>query len=62
MIKTLENTLFVSGKSERPQQKSPLKMTKNVFYFVLKAFFVLKMFKFLSRHSGHVGKAASLER
>ena len=39
MIKTLENTIFVSKKSERPQQKSPLKMTKNVFYFVLKAFF-----------------------
>ena len=46
MIKTPENTIFVSKKSERPQQKSPLKMTKNVFYFVLKAFFVLKMFTF----------------
>ena len=62
MIKTPENTMFASKKSERPQQKSPLKMTKNVFYFVLKAFFVLKMFTFFSRHSGHVGKAAWLER
>ena len=26
---------------------SPLKTMKNVFYFILKAFFVLEMFKFL---------------
>ena len=26
----------------------PLKMMKNAFYFILKAFFVLKIFKFLS--------------
>ena len=30
-------------------------MMKNVFYFVLKAFFVLKIFTFLSKHFGHVG-------
>ena len=29
---------------------------KNAFYFILKAFFVLKIFKFLSRLFGHVGK------
>ena len=28
--------------------ESPLKMLKNAFYFILKAFFVLKIFKFLS--------------
>ena len=28
--------------------ESPLKMMKNAFYFILKAFFVLKIFKFLS--------------
>ena len=28
--------------------ESPLKMMKNVFYFTLKALFVLKIFKFLS--------------
>ena len=27
---------------------SPLKMTKNAFYFILKSFFVLKIFEFLS--------------
>ena len=27
---------------------SPLKMMKNAFYFILKALFVLKIFKFLS--------------
>ena len=34
---------------------------KNAFYFILKALFVLKIFKFLSRPFGHVGKAAWLE-
>ena len=33
-----------------------LKMMKNVFYFTLKALFVLKVFKFLSWISGHVEK------
>ena len=28
--------------------ESPLEMVKNAFYFILKALFVLKMFKFLS--------------
>ena len=28
-------------------EESPLKMTKNAFYFTLKAYFVLKIFKFL---------------
>ena len=27
---------------------TPLKIMKNIFYFTLKAFFVLKIFKFLS--------------
>ena len=36
----------------------PLKMMKNPFYFILKALFVLKMFKFLPRHFGPVGKTA----
>ena len=42
--------------------ESPLKMIKNVFYFILKALFVLKIFKFLSWLFGHVGKTAWLER
>ena len=29
-------------------------MMKNVFYFTLKAFFVLKIFEFLSQVFGHV--------
>ena len=36
--------------------ESPLKMIKNAFYFILKALFVLKKFKFLSRLFGHVRK------
>ena len=42
--------------------KSPLDMMKNAFYFILKARFVLKIFKFLSRLFSHVGKMAWLER
>ena len=42
--------------------ESPLKLMKNAFYFILKALFVLKIFKFLSRLFGHVGKTDRLER
>ena len=35
---------------------SPLKMMKNVFYFILKALVVLKMFKLLFWVLGHVEK------
>ena len=38
--------------------RKPLKMMKNAFYFILKALFVLKIFKFLSRLFSHVGKTA----
>ena len=41
--------------------ESPLKMIKNAFYFILKAFFVLKIFKFLSWLFGHAEKKAWLE-
>ena len=36
----------------------PLKMMKNAFYFILKVLFVLRLYKFLSRLFGHVGKTA----
>ena len=42
--------------------ESPLKIMKIAFYFILKALFVLKIFKSLSWLLGHVGKTASLER
>ena len=38
--------------------ESPLKMMKNAFYFNLKTLFILKIFKFLSRLFGHMGKTA----
>ena len=34
----------------------PLKMIINTFYVTLKALLVLRTFKFLSRHFGHVEK------
>ena len=37
---------------------SPSKMMKNAFYFILKALFDLKIFKFLSGHFGHTEKTA----
>ena len=36
--------------------ESPLKMMKNPFYFTSKAFYVLKILKYLSRLFGHVPK------
>ena len=42
--------------------ESPLKVIKNTFYFILKACFVLKIFKFLLWLFGHIGKTAWLER
>ena len=38
--------------------ESLLKMIKNVFYFILKALFILMIFKFLSWHFGHVEETA----
>ena len=34
----------------------PLNMIKTASYFMLKAFFVLKIYNFFPRHFGHVGK------
>ena len=42
--------------------KSPLKKIKNASYFILKALFVLNIFKFLSWLFGHVEKVAWLEK
>ena len=42
--------------------KSTLKMIKNALYFVLEALFLLKIFKFLSQHFGHLEKTARLKR
>ena len=42
--------------------ENSLKMMKNAFYFILKALFVLKIFKFLSWLFGHVEKKTWLER
>ena len=56
---------ILKSDSHRPKKscvicliESPLKLMKNAFYFILKVLFVLKMFKFLSRLFGHVGKTA----
>ena len=41
--------------------ESVLKVMKNAFYFILKSLFVLKIFKFFSRHFGHVEKRPDLK-
>ena len=43
-------------------QWKPFKMMKNVLYFIWKALFHLKTFKFLSWLFGHIGKMAWLKR
>ena len=40
----------------------PLKVMKNDYYFILKALFVLEIFKFLSRRFGQVGKMAKIRK
>ena len=42
--------------------ESPLKMMKNVFYFILKALFVFTTFKFFLGRFAHAGKTALLKR
>ena len=68
ILESFGNTRWVKvGLS--PSKKSSLfasmlalqKMMKNAFYFIIKALFVLKIFKFLSWLFGHVGKTAWLE-
>ena len=51
----------LSGLRQFLPTESPLKIMKNPFYFTLKAYFVLKMFRFLSWLFGHVGKTTWLE-
>ena len=46
----------VSGMRQFLAIESPLKAIKNAFYFMLKALFVLKIFKFLPWSFDHVGK------
>ena len=66
-----ESYLFMTLKSDSHLPKiffiicfndSPSKMMKSAFYFILKALFVLKIFKFLSWLFGHVEKTAWLKR
>ena len=52
----------LSGLRQFLSTESPLKMMKNGFYFALKAFFVLKIFEFLSWLFCHIEKKASLKR
>ena len=42
----------LSGLTHFLATESPLKMTRGVFYFTLKAIFVLKIFKFLFQYFG----------
>ena len=46
----------LSGLRQFLATESPLKMMKNAFYFIIKALFVLKIFKFLSWLFDHVSK------
>ena len=69
IIKFQEVTGLLKSNSPLPQKivliaslKNPPKSDKNTFYFILKALFVLEIFKFLSWLFGHLGIATWLER
>ena len=63
VIQTLKVGLSPSGKNCFVCfTESPLKVMRNTFCFILKALFVLKIFKFLSWLFGHVEKTTWLER
>ena len=60
--------IYLKWDSHLPKKKiiicfndSPSKMMKNAFYFILKALFILKILKFLSRLFVHVEKTVWLE-
>ena len=66
---TLKLQSYLRSDSHLPRKKcvvylieNPLKMMKNASYFILKALFILKIFKHLSQLFGHVGKTALSER
>ena len=68
MNKTAGSEIILKLDSHLPKKiygicliESPLNMMKNVFYFGLKALFVFKIFQFLSRHFGLIGKTVWLE-
>ena len=46
----------LSGLRQVLATESPLKMMKNVSYFILKALYILKIFTVLSWLFGHAGK------
>ena len=64
----MSNTGFLKPNSHLPKKciicfnYSPSKMMENAFCFILKALFVLEIFKFLPQLFGHVEKTAWLER
>ena len=59
LIKSSRKTTLTFRKS--CFNESPSKMMKNAFYFILKSFFILKIFNFLSWLFGHVEKPAWLK-
>ena len=68
LVTVFEKNVFKVGLSRSKKicvicfTESPLKMMNNVFYSILKALFVLEIFKFLSGLFGHLEKIAWLER
>ena len=54
MLAKLKGAL--SGRRHFLATESSLKIVKNYFYFTLKTFFVIKIFKFLFQIFGHVEK------
>ena len=62
LLVTLSRTLTFQKNLFYLVDWKPFKNDGKCFYFVLKAFFVLEIFRFLSQYFCHVGKTVWLER
>ena len=54
--KVKEETIKGGPSTSKKITRNTMKIMKNAFHFILKAFFVLKIFKFLSLLSGYLEK------
>ena len=55
-MKVSKKTQNKTKQKKTTETENPLKMTKNAFYFMLNALFIIEIFKFLSWLFGYVAK------
>ena len=62
LILTLKSDFYLPKKKSYLFDSKPFKNDENVFYFVLKASFVLKIYKFLLRHFHHTREKSLIRK